>query len=70
MDGWIDGGSARNKKMNKRLRVRCRAGRVVGCVSDCKQISRGQTWTLEAWADARRRRHGKEPSCTNGRRDG
>jgi hypothetical protein len=29
---WRDGGSARNREMNKRVRVKCRAGRAVGWV--------------------------------------
>jgi hypothetical protein len=65
MDGWIDGGSARNKEMNKRARALERQS-WTGC---------GLCWRLQvttkrlgqAWSNARRRRHGKEPSCTNGR---
>lgn len=37
VDVWTDGRSARNKEMNKRLRERCRAGRVVSAIASKDQ---------------------------------
>jgi hypothetical protein len=57
MDGLMEGVSARNKEMDNGLWI-------VSAIASYDRRRPGQAWT-----HARRRRHGKEPFCTNGRRD-